>query len=117
LYDHDTAERVRQALSGWNATETTMMGGLCFMVNGRMSCGVTGAALMVRVGPDAYQQTLTQPHVRPMEVGNRRPKGFVLIDPEGYRTDDSLKQWIQKGIDTASAAPTKPARRARASAQ
>jgi hypothetical protein len=46
-------------------------------------CGVTRSALMVRVGPEAYQQMLTQPHVRPLEFAGRRPRGFVLVDPTG----------------------------------
>ncbi len=83
------------------------MGGICFMVSGNMCCGVTGSALMVRVGREAYQRLLTQPHVRPMEFAGRRPTGFVLVDPEGYRTDTALATWIQRGIDFAATLPEK----------
>jgi hypothetical protein len=80
---------------------------MCFMVGGRMCCGVTGPALMVRVGPEAYQRMLTHPHVRPMEFADRRPTGFVLVDPGGYRTDTALVTWIQRGIDFVSTLPLK----------
>jgi hypothetical protein len=47
------------------------------MVSGSMCGGVTGSTLMVRVGREAYQRTLAEPHVRPMEIGGgRRPSGF-----------------------------------------
>ena len=53
------------------------------MVNGNMCCGVSGAALLVRVGRDDYPRLLAQPFVRPLEFGGRRPAGFVLVDPPG----------------------------------
>jgi len=84
-----------------------MMGGLCFMLSGNMCCGVTGSALMVRVGAGAYAQTLTRPHVRPLEFAGRRPGGFVLIDPPGFTTKKALAGWIQRGIDVATKLPAK----------
>jgi TfoX/Sxy family transcriptional regulator of competence genes len=107
-YDEKTAERVRRALSGRRElVEKKMMGGICFMVSGNMCCGVTGSALMVRVGRDAYQRMLAQPHVRPMEFAGRRPTGFVLVDPAGYRTERALAAWVQRGIDFVSTLPVK----------
>jgi len=110
-YDEATAERVRQVLSGRrDLVEKKMMGGICFMVSGSMCCGVTGSALMVRVGREAYQRMLTEPHVRPMEFAGRRPTGFVLVDPPGYRTDPALARWIQRGIDFVATLPAKAAK-------
>jgi TfoX N-terminal domain len=87
--------------------EKKMMGALCFMLGGNMCCGVTGSALMVRVGHEAYPRTLKEPHVRPLEFAGRRPKGFVLVDPEGYRTDKALTAWLRRGIDFVSTLPAK----------
>ena len=107
-YDENTAERVRRILSGRrDVVEKKMVGGLSFMVSGSMCCGVTGSALMVRVGREAYQGMLTKPHVRPMEFAGRRPTGFVLVDAGGYRTDTALARWVQRGIDFVSKLPTK----------
>lgn len=91
------------------------MGTLCFMVDGHMCCGVTGAALMIRVGQEGYQQTLARPHVRPMDIGGRQPKGFVLVDPEGYRTKAALEKWLAQALAfTAALEPKKLARRRKA---
>jgi TfoX-like protein len=107
-YDEKAAERVRRVLVGRrDLAEKKMMGAICFMVRGSMCCGVTGSALMVRVGPEAYQRTLAEPHVRPMEFGGRRPSGFVLVDPKGYGTDAALAKWVKRGTDFVSTLPPK----------
>jgi TfoX/Sxy family transcriptional regulator of competence genes len=108
-YDAETAERVRQLLSDRDdVTEKKMVGGLSFLVSGNMCCGVTGAALMVRVGTDGREQALTEPHVRPMQFGGRTLSGFVCVDPEGY-ADDELTRWVQRGLRFVSGLPAKPA--------
>jgi hypothetical protein len=66
-----------------------------------MCCGVTGSALMIRVGQENYESALARPHVRPLTIGKRAARGFVLIDPPGYRTEASLAKWIEQGLATA----------------
>lgn len=41
-----------------------------------MCCGVTGTALMVRVGVGDRAAVLARPHVRPMRLGARELSGF-----------------------------------------
>lgn len=107
-YDERTAERVRRILSRrGDSVEKRMMGGLVFMVRGRMCCGVSGTALMVRVGAGAHERVLTRPHARPMTIGDRTLTGFVYVDPEGYRTEAALAIWIERGIDVALTLPPK----------
>jgi TfoX/Sxy family transcriptional regulator of competence genes len=107
-YDAQTANRVRQILSGRpDVVEKRMIGGLSFLLNGNMCCGVTRAALMVRVGRAGLEQALAQPHVRPMEFAGRRLAGFVCVDPEGFRTDTALAEWVQRGLDFAATLPMK----------
>jgi hypothetical protein len=50
---------------------------------------------------------LSLPHVRPMEIGDRRATGFVLVDPPAYRTGSALAKWIRRGIDFAATLPGK----------
>jgi TfoX/Sxy family transcriptional regulator of competence genes len=110
-YDLEAAERVRRLLSGRSdVVEKKMVGGLSFLVNGNMCCGVTGAALMVRVGAESRDQSLREPHVRPMLFAGRALSGFVCIEPAGYAADDALASWVQRGLDFASGLPVKPAR-------
>jgi TfoX/Sxy family transcriptional regulator of competence genes len=107
-YDEKDAERVRRILSHDRPlVEKTMMAGLVFMVHGHMCCGLSRGTLMVRVGRENRERMLTLPHVRPMKIGGRSPAAFVRIDPEGYRTDQALVAWIQRGIDFVSTLPAK----------
>jgi hypothetical protein len=113
-YDASTADRARRCLDGRGVSERKMMGALCFMAGGHMCCGVTGAALLVRVGRDAQARMLTEPHVRPMEIAGRRMSGYVLVDANGIRTAASLARWIQLGLDfTATLPPKAPAAKRR----
>src|SRR5690348_3639164 len=110
-YDPEAAERVRQLLSGRSdVVEKKMVGGLSFLVNGNMCCGITGMALMVRVGAESREQALREPHVRPMVFAGRALSGFICIEPEGYATDDALASWVQRGLAFVSGIPAKPVR-------
>jgi TfoX N-terminal domain len=107
-FDEQAAERVRRVLSARrDVVEKRMVGGLGFMVNGSLCCGVAGTALMVRVGPEAREQALQEPHVRPMEFAGHPMAGFVRVEPGGYGTDAALGAWIQRGLDFVSTLPPK----------
>ena len=113
-YDEKTAERVRHILSRRrDVVEKRMIGGLSFMLNGSMCCGLIRTGFMVRIGPEARESALTQPHVRPMKFGGRPLAGFVYVEPEGYRTDAELATWVQRGIDFVSTLPAKKVRLSR----
>jgi hypothetical protein len=83
-YDETLCRRVRDLLGARTAfAETNLMGGLVFMVDGNMCCGVTGSSLLVRVGEAARNGALAKPHTRRMEFGGRSPKGFIFVDAKG----------------------------------
>jgi len=113
-FDPGAAARVRRLLSSRDdVVERKMVGGLSFLVNGNMCCGVTGTALMIRVGADGREQALREPHVRPMLLGGRALSGFVCIEPAGYAADDVLASWVRRGLDFVSGLPAKPVRTSR----
>jgi hypothetical protein len=90
-----------------NVVEKKMVGGLSFLVNGNMCCGVTGTALMIRVGREGRDQALREPHVRPVVLGGRSLSAFVCVDPPGYAADDALARWVQRGLDFVVGLPAK----------
>jgi hypothetical protein len=73
------------------ATEKKMFGGLAFMLNGNMFCGMTQDVLMARVGPKHYEAALAKPHVRVMDFTGRVMKGYVYVDPAGMASDEELQ--------------------------
>jgi TfoX/Sxy family transcriptional regulator of competence genes len=107
-YNGRLAERARKVLAGHgDVVERQMMGALCVVLGGHMCCGVTGSALMIRLGRDAYAQTLAEPHVRPMEIGDRPATGFVLVDADALRSDAALADWILRAVRFVSTLPPK----------
>ena len=112
-YDEQTAGRVRKLLSVRpDVVEKKIMGGLCFMVKDRMCCSVSGkGGLLIRVGSDAHQLMLCEPHVEPMEMRGRVMTGFVRVAPEGYRTEAELKKWVKRGVDFVVTMPSAPSSR------
>jgi TfoX/Sxy family transcriptional regulator of competence genes len=102
-YDENLATRIRALLAERDdVVEKKMFGGLCFMVNGAMCCGLTKSDFMVRVGADHYEEALAQPHARPMDFTGRPLKGMVYVAPEGLRTKAALARWVRRGIEFVS---------------
>ena len=107
-YDERLAQRVRKILTEHpSVIEKRMFGGVAFMVNGNMCCGVVKDDLMVRVGPDGHEEALAQPHARPMDLTHRPMKGMVSVEPEGVVADTELAEWVQRGVQYALSLPPK----------
>ena len=76
-YDESVAVRVRASLAGRSSiNERKMFGGLAFVLSGNMCCCVTKHGLMVRVGPDAYEDALAKPHTGVMDLTGRPMRGM-----------------------------------------
>ena len=102
-YDEGVAERLRDAYEAVsNVVEKKMFGGVAFLVDGHMSCGVTNDLLMVRVGPERYQEALRWPHAREMNFTGRPLKGFVYVAPAGFESDEALASWVGLSLDFVS---------------
>jgi len=104
--DAGLAARVRALLAGRNdVEEKRMVGGMSFVVGGHLCVGVSGDALLVRVGPDAYEATLDEPGVRPLAMGRKHPVGYVLVAGGAITTDDELRAWIERGLAFVATLP------------
>ena len=107
-YDEALAERVRGVLKRRRGvSEKKMFGGLCFLVNGNMACGVVGNELMLRVGPEAYEEVLALRHAREMDFTGRAMRGMVYVAPMGFHTDTQLRAWVDRAHTFAKTLPKK----------
>jgi TfoX/Sxy family transcriptional regulator of competence genes len=107
-FDDGLAERVRGLLTDEpNVSERKMFGGLCFMSSGNMCFGLVGSELMVRVGPDAYDEALRLPHAREMDFTGRTMRGMVYVAEDGISEDDDLERWMRRGLHYGSSLPPK----------
>lgn len=107
-YDEDLADRLRSALSEHpDLAERKMFGGIAFMSAGHMCCGVTGEDAMLRVGPDAYEAALAEPHAREMDFTGKPLRGYVYVAPEGLASDRDLEAWVGKAVRFVRTLPPK----------
>src|SRR5258706_10759394 len=101
-YDEALAARIRKQLGKRKGLiEKKMFGGLSFLLNGNMCCGVSREEMIVRLDPELTQQMLAKPHVRLFEVGGRSMKGWILVAAKGIATETTLAKWIETAVDYA----------------
>jgi TfoX/Sxy family transcriptional regulator of competence genes len=99
-YNEQLADRVRLGLSGIRKVEEKkMMGGLTFMVNGKMCVGVLKDELMCRVDPAEHEAALKRKGCREMDFTGKPMKGFVFVGPAGTRSDKDLAGWLSLSLE------------------
>lgn len=107
-YDEGLAERIREATADVEGlSERKMFGGLAFLHHGNMAFGIVGDELMVRVGADAWADSLRLPHAREMDFTGRPMKGMVYVGVDGFAEDDELRAWLDRGLAFAGSLPPK----------
>lgn len=112
-FDEQIAHRLRNVLAeAVTESEVTikdkrMFGGLAIMVNGHMCCGIVGQDLVIRVAANEYEEALSQPHARPMDFTGRPMRGFVYVDPAGFRSNTQLRAWIRRSLHFVLSLPSK----------
>lgn len=103
-YDEDLAQRIRGSL---DQVEKKMFGGVGFMVRGNMACGVYKDMLMVRVSPERYEETMQLPYTKPFDIIGKPMKGWLLVEPNGIKSEAELKEWLDQGFEFALSLPPK----------
>lgn len=99
-YSEQLAERVRNVLRDMRRVEEKkMMGGLTFMVNGKMCVGVLKDDLMARIDPDVYEVALRRKGCREMNFTGKPMRGFVFVSPKGTSNKKDLGYWIELALD------------------
>ena len=107
-YEELTAERIREVLARRPGfVEKKMFGGVGFMLNGNMCCGVWKKFLILRIGPDAYDETLDKDNVAEFDITGRPMKGWVMVTPEGFDQPEALRGWINQAISFVQSLPKK----------
>ncbi len=107
-FDESVAARVRKTLVRTpGVAEKKMFGGLAFLVNGHMCCGVLGTTLVLRLGEEGAAEALREPHTRAMDFTGKPMKSMVYVAPEGYGPDAVLRRWVKQAIAFACSLPAK----------
>ena len=106
-YDEGIAEHAREMFDqlSIHVQEKKMFGGLCFMLNGNMLCGIVGSEMMFRVGKDQYEECLSKKSTREMDFTGKKMKGMVYVNTEGVANE--IEQWINYSINFVGELPEK----------
>ena len=81
------------------------MGGLCFLVDDKMFCGLlqdkqTGEnLLMARIGEAAYETEIEKDCCLPMDFTGRPMRGYTFITADGFDTEDDLSYWMDRCLE------------------
>ncbi len=101
-YDEYLGERISRILEEKNADfySKKMMGGLLFMVDDKMFCGIHydkkygDNLLMARIGELAYENEINKKACLPMDFTGRPMRGYIYVAPDGFDLDEDLEYWI-----------------------
>ncbi|HEX8993525.1 MAG TPA: TfoX/Sxy family protein [Anaerolineales bacterium] len=107
-YDEKLAERIRARLKGTRGlTEKKMFGGVGFLINGNMACGVHKEEMIVRLADRDSEAALKLAHVRLFDMTGRPMKGWIMVGPPGTTTDRAIQSWVEKSVAYARSLPPK----------
>ncbi len=105
-YNATLAGRVCQLLGdSARFEEKKMFGGVGYLLNGNMACGVHGESVILRLGAEDAARLLQMPFARVFDMTGRPMKGWVLVD--AAVPDDELSFWVSKAVGFAAALPAK----------
>lgn len=106
-FDQLLTTRVRKIVENESVVEEKFLEGIGFATNGNLACGVYEEYLIVQVGVDRYEEILTHPLSRPLDMNGKPTPGWVGIIPTGTKRDVDLAGWVRTGLEFARSLPSK----------
>ena len=109
VYDAVLAERVRKLLQRRKGiTESRMFGGVAYLLNGHMCCGVREEFLILHLGePGAARAVDEEEHVHEVDFTSKPFKSMVCVSVGGYRSDQDLRTWVTRAAAYVKKLPPK----------
>jgi TfoX/Sxy family transcriptional regulator of competence genes len=107
-YDQELDSRIRAIVDQWPGTKAKkMFGGVCYLLNGNMVCGVHKDALFLRLGAEGADIALRQAHVSPFDITGRAMKGWVMVSMKGFQKQGELDRWLARARAFVETLPAK----------
>lgn len=107
-YDEGLAQVLRDHLSDVDGiTERKMFGGLCFMLNGNMLCGMHAKGGMARVGKANEATACEIDGVDPLSFTGRPMGGMVDVADEVFEDDTRRSAVLALAFEFVGAMPAK----------
>ncbi len=107
-YDESAASLIREDLADqFGISERKMFGGLCFMQNGNMVCGVHNGGGMFRVGKAREAEAMAIEGAGPMDFTGRKMGGMINVTDKGLADDVRRGIWLRMALSNAAGLPAK----------
>ena len=109
-YNQQLASRIEIVLDDLkphHLVEKKMFGGICYLTQGNIACGVLQDKLIIRFGKHAYQEALEKPGTIPFDVTGRLMTGWVFVESPKIDSDEELHAWVSRGVEFALTLPQK----------
>jgi len=107
-YDDGLAELLRNDLVDHSGiVEKRMFGGLCFLWNGNMLCGVHKGGGMFRVGKERHAAALKIEGAQPMAFTGRPMGGMIDVSDEAMVDDLRRGTCLRMAIEFVGTLPAK----------
>lgn len=106
-WDEGLAQLMRDDLAGEPVTERKMFGGLAFLLNGHMVCGIHKGGAMFRVGKPNEAAALAVPGASPMMFTGRPMTGMVDCSDEACADDTRRARLMALALGFTRALPPK----------
>ena len=99
-YNQQLANRIREQLQDLkNIEEKEMMGGISFLLNGKMCVGIIKDEMMCRINPAIYEESLEKTGCHEMVFTGKPMKGWVMIEEEGMKNSADFKYWLDLALE------------------
>ena len=105
-YDVELDACVEEVLGAWGLSRKKMFGGTCYLLDGKMTAGVSGDGLFLHLSPEDGAAALRRPDVRPFDISKNPMSGWVIVGPEGL-DPAGLEDWLEQARDFVSTLPEK----------
>lgn len=101
-YDEETVNRILRIISSWDRIERKkMFGGVCYLEQGKMFCGVYKNYLILRLGEKGAREALKGRYAKPFDITGRPMKGWVMVQKQGFAEDEELLAWLEEAREFA----------------
>ena len=99
MYDKGLAERLTERVGDMFEMEVTYtFGGFGYLMNGNICVAIWNDMLVIRVGVDAANALMNEPHIRPFDLTGRPMKGWMMVTHDGIAEDTDLRRYVDLAV-------------------
>jgi TfoX/Sxy family transcriptional regulator of competence genes len=107
-YDLDLEKRLERLSAPLGSfTRKVMFGGVGYMLKGSMAFGIHKQSLLIRISPEAAEEMLKKDNISVFAMTGRPMKGWLLVSPEGLKSDKQLSDYLKLAVECAQNLPVK----------